>query len=33
VLNGLTRKIAPSVIALPIGDGVDLDAAKKAVTS
>jgi [acyl-carrier-protein] S-malonyltransferase len=33
VLNGLTRKIAPSVTALPIGDGVDLDAAKQAVSS
>jgi len=33
VLNGLTRKIAPSVSALPIGDGVDLEAAMKAVTS
>jgi len=33
VLNGLTRKIAPSVTALPIGDGVDLDAAKAAVMS
>jgi [acyl-carrier-protein] S-malonyltransferase len=31
VLNGLTRKIAPSVAALAIGDGVDLDAAKAAV--
>ncbi len=31
VLNGLNRKIAPSLVALPIGDGVDLDAAKAAV--
>ena len=31
VLNGLNRKIAPSLVALPIGDGLDLDAAKAAV--
>jgi [acyl-carrier-protein] S-malonyltransferase len=31
VLNGLTRKIAPSLSALAIGDGADLDAAKAAV--
>jgi [acyl-carrier-protein] S-malonyltransferase len=32
VLHGLNRKIAPSIVALAIGDGVDLDAAKQAVT-
>lgn len=32
VLNGLNRKIAPSLVALPIGDAVDLEAAKSALT-
>ncbi len=33
VLNGLNRKIAPSLAALPIGDGVDLDAALAAINT
>jgi [acyl-carrier-protein] S-malonyltransferase len=33
VLNGLGKKIAPSLVSLAIGDAVDLDAAKKAVSA
>jgi [acyl-carrier-protein] S-malonyltransferase len=33
VLSGLNKKIAPSLVSLAIGDGVDLEAAKKEVVA